>query len=108
MKRYCMYFRWMVRDSEPDYGIWNFFDKRDLYHPLDLHVARILKRWRVLSDDSNDWYNVQQVTEYFKKVEPNDPLKYDYHLVTFGQKFCGKNSPMCWKCPVKPKFACNL
>lgn len=108
LKRYYMYFRWMIRDSEPDYGIWNFFDKRDLYHPLDLHVARILKRWRVLSDDSNDWYNVQQVTEYFKKVEPRDPLKYDYHLVTFGQKFCEKNSPMCWKCPVKPKFACNL
>ena len=34
MKRYCMYFRWMVRDSEPDFGIWKFFDKRDLFHPL--------------------------------------------------------------------------
>ena len=27
LKRYCMYFRWMVRDLEPDFGIWNFLIK---------------------------------------------------------------------------------
>lgn len=108
LKRYCMYFRWMVRDSEPDYGIWRFFDKRDLFHPIDTHVARILQRWGVLSDSSPSWFNVEKVTEHFKIAEPEDPLKFDYHLVTFGQKFCKKNDPMCWKCPVRPHFKCEL
>jgi len=108
LKRYCMYFRWMIRDSVPDYGIWDFFEKRNLWHPLDTHVAKILKRWRVLSDDLPNWVNVEKVTDYFRIVEPNDPLKFDYHLVTFGQKLCKKNDPLCWKCPIKSKFNCDL
>lgn len=106
LKRYCMYFRWMVRDSEPDFGIWDFFDKSNLCHPLDIHVARVLKRWGVLSDNSPNWYNVEKVTEYFRAVEPKDPLKFDYHLVTFGQKFCKKNEPLCSECSIKSNFTC--
>lgn len=108
LKRYCMYFRWMVRNSEPDFGAWDFFDSKDLWHPIDTHVAKILKRWGVLSDNSPNWLNVEKVTEYFRIIEPNDPLKFDYHLVTFGQKLCKKNYPLCWKCPIKSQFSCNL
>lgn len=108
LKRYCMYFRWMVRDSEPDFGIWRFFNERNLCHPLDRHVARIMKRWRVLPDDSANWLNVERVTEYFRTIEPNDPLKFDYHLVTFGQKFCKKEDPLCSNCPIRPQFKCKL
>jgi len=108
LKKYCMFFRWMIRDGPPDFGIWDFFDKRDLFHPIDRHVARILQRWEVLSDNSPNWFNVERVTEYFRRVEPDDPLKFDYHLVTFGQRFCKKDGPMCWKCPVRPHFECDL
>lgn len=108
LKRYCMYFRWMIRNSEPDFGIWSFFDKRDLWHPLDTHVAKIMKRWGVLENDLPNWLNVEKVTEYFRLVDPEDPLKFDYHLVTFGQKFCRKNDPLCWKCKVRSLFNCNL
>ena len=108
LKRYCMYSRWMVRNLEPDFGIWKFYDKRDLFHPVDTHVACILKRWGVLSNEKDDWFNVEKVTEYFRMVEPDDPLKFDYHLVTFGQKFCKKDDPMCSKCPVRPHFKCDL
>jgi len=107
LKRYCMYFRWMVRVSEPDFGIWDFFDERNLWHPIDRHVAKILTRWGVLSDNAPNWFNVEKVTEYFRRVEPDDPLKFDYHLVTFGQKVC-KKAPLCPKCPIRPRFKCNL
>lgn len=108
LKRYCMYFRWMVRDTEPDFGTWDFFDKKNLWHPIDTHVAKILKRWGVLSDNFPNWLNVEKVTEYFRTIEPNDPLKFDYHLVTFGQKFCKKIQPLYWRCPIKSQFNCNL
>ena len=110
LKRYCMYFRWMVRNSEPDFGTWDFFDKRNLRHPIDIHVAKILKRWGVLSDNPPNWLNVEKVTEYFRIIEPNDPLKFDYHLVTFGQKFCKKDISLCSKCPIKVdfQFNCNV
>jgi len=107
MKRYCMYFRWMIRDSEPDFGIWKFFNKKDLLYPLDRHVTRILMRWGVLTNDSANWFNVEKVTEYFRRVDPEDPLRFDYHLVTFGQKYCKKKSPLCSKCEVKEHFECN-
>jgi len=110
LKRYCMYFRWMVRDEEPDFGIWNFFNKRELFHPIDTHVACIMKRWGVLEDERTNWLNVEKVTNYFRKFEPEDPVKFDYHLVTFGQKFCRKKAPLCSSCPVKQEFGfkCNL
>jgi len=108
LKRYCMYFRWMVRDSEPDFGLWKFFKKRDLYHPLDRHVARILKRWGVLDNNLANWENVINVTEYFKIIEPSDPTKYDYHLVTFGQNYCRKNDPLCEICSIRKVFRCIL
>lgn len=108
LKRYVMYFRWMVRDEEPDFGIWDFFDKKDLLHPIDTHVARILSRWNVLPNTQTDWRNVKKATQFFREVEPEDPIKYDYHLVTFGQKYCEKNSPNCGKCPVKNDFDCMV
>jgi len=91
LKRYCMYFRWMIRDEPPDFGLWKFFDKSDLFYPLDTHVTRILYRWNVLPDTQANWLNVEIATEYFKQVLWEDPLRFDYHLVTFGQKICTKN-----------------
>lgn len=108
LKKYCMFFRWMIRNEPPDLGLWGFFDKRDLFHPIDTHVARILQRWGVLSDNSPNWFNVEKVTQYFGMVKPDDPLKFDYHLVTFGQKFCKKDDPMCCKCPIRSRFNCIL
>jgi uncharacterized protein (TIGR02757 family) len=108
MKRFCMYFRWMVRDSEPDFGIWDFFNKKDLYHPIDRHIEKIMKRWRVLPNNMANWLNVERVTEYFKMVEPNDPTKFDYHLVTFGQNFCKKINPLCQTCPIGNRFKCDV
>lgn len=109
LKRYCMFFRWMVRDEEPDLGLWDFFDKKDLYHPLDTHVARVMNRWNVLPNQNRKWYNVEVVTDYFRKVTPNDPTRYDYHLVTFGQKICTKKDPKCSECLIfNSEFKCNL
>lgn len=109
LKRYCMFFRWMVRDKPPDLGLWKFFDKKDLFHPLDTHVARILYRWKVLPDMKTNWLNVERVTEYFRRVFPSDPLKFDYHLVTFGQKICTKNNPRCEECLIfKNGFNCRV
>lgn len=109
LKRYCMFFRWMVRDEEPDLGIWNSFDKKDLYHPLDTHVARVLNRWRVLPNQKKNWHNVELITDYFRKIVPSDPTRYDYHLVTFGQKICTRKNPKCSECLVfNSGFKCNL
>ena len=110
LKRYCMYFRWMVRDEEPDFGIWKFFNKKDLFHPVDTHVARIMKRWGVIDDEKANWLNVERITNYFKEIEPGDPLKFDYYLVTFGQNYCRKKDPLCSRCPINQKFRikCNL
>lgn len=109
LKRYCMFFRWMVRNESPDIGLWDFFDKRDLYHPLDTHVARVMNRWNVLPNQKKSWYNVELVTDYFRKVVPSDPTRFDYHLVTFGQNICTKKNPKCEECLVfNSGFKCNL
>ena len=83
MKRMNMYLRWMVRDGEVDLGIWDFIPKSELLIPVDVHVARISREMGLLSRKSNDKKAVLELTENLKKLDPKDPVKYDFGM--FGK-----------------------
>lgn len=78
-KRLCLYFRWMVRPY-PDLGIWNFIDRRYLYVSLDEGIARVLSRVFNIRIPALKWDYVKYVTSILRKINPNDPAKYDYVL----------------------------
>lgn len=85
-KRLSMYLRWMVRQDKHkvDFGIWKKISPSQLVIPLDLHVARVARHFKLLNRKATDWNAVLELTEALKKFDPKDPAKYDFALFALG------------------------
>ena len=84
-KRLNMYLRWMVRkNSKVDFGIWNKISAADLICPLDVHVARVARHFKLLDRKATDWKAATELTNNLKYLDSKDPAKYDYALFGLG------------------------
>jgi uncharacterized protein (TIGR02757 family) len=85
-KRMNMFLRWMVRrDSKGvDFGIWDSFSPSELYLPLDVHTARVARKLGILRRKQNDWKAVLELTEKLRKLDPVDPVRFDFALFGLG------------------------
>lgn len=90
MKRMNMFLRWMVRKSVVDVGIWDFIKPKDLYIPLDVHVARLSRETGLLNRKSNDYRAVVELTRKLQTFCKDDPVKYDFALFAFGVELNSK------------------
>jgi uncharacterized protein (TIGR02757 family) len=85
-KRINMFLRWMVR-SDPngvDFGLWRRIPMSQLICPLDLHVARVAKKFGLLHRKLSDWMAAVELTEQLALFDANDPTKYDFALFGLG------------------------
>ena len=85
-KRWNMYLRWMVRDSELDLGLWSGVSKKDLILPLDTHTFNVSKKLGLLNRKTYDLKSAIEITEKLKLFDKNDPIKYDFALYRIGQE----------------------
>ena len=85
-KRLNMFLRWMVRNDKRgvDFGIWKQIKPSQLVCPIDLHVARVARRFKLLQRNQTDWQAALDLTETLRKLEPKDPVKYDFALFGLG------------------------
>lgn len=85
-KRLCMFLRWMVRHDGKgvDFGIWKAIPSSALYCPLDIHSGRVARAFRLLSRKQDDWKAVEELTQNLRKMDPSDPVKYDFALFGLG------------------------
>jgi uncharacterized protein (TIGR02757 family) len=85
-KRLNMFLRWMVRtdNNGVDFGIWKSIYPSQLICPIDLHVARVAKRFDLLQRKQIDWQAAVELTAYLKGLDPSDPVKYDFALFGLG------------------------
>lgn len=85
-KRLNMYLRWMVRRDNKgvDFGIWKNIDPSQLVCPIDLHVARVAKRFNLLHRKQTDWLAAMELTGYLRTLDERDPVKYDFALFGLG------------------------
>jgi uncharacterized protein (TIGR02757 family) len=85
-KRLNMFLRWMVRNDAKgvDFGIWRKFHPSQLICPLDLHVARVAKRFALLTRPNADWQSAIDLTSHLRKFDAADPVKYDFALFALG------------------------
>ncbi len=84
MKKMNMFLRWMIRKSSVDIGLWNFMEPKDLFIPLDVHVARQSREMGLLKRKSNDYTAAKELTETLRSFCFNDPIKYDFAMFAFG------------------------
>ena len=85
-KRLNMFLRWMVRNDNKgvDFGIWKKISPSQLICPIDVHVARVARRFNLLSRKVVDWNAAKELTDELKKFDPTDPVKYDFALFGLG------------------------
>lgn len=85
-KRLNMFLRWMVRNDGRgvDFGIWNRISPRDLVCPCDLHVERVARHFKLISRKSMGWPTAIELTENLRRLDPEDPVKYDFALFGLG------------------------
>ncbi len=85
-KRLNMFLRWMVRkdDKGVDFGIWNNIKPAQLICPVDLHVARVARRFNLLNRKNVDWQAALELTKYLRTLDRLDPVKYDFALFGLG------------------------
>lgn len=85
-KRLNMYLRWMVRNDDKgvDFGLWRKIRPAQLVCPCDVHVDRVARKLRLINRKQTDWLTALELTENLKKLDPIDPVKYDFALFGLG------------------------
>jgi uncharacterized protein (TIGR02757 family) len=85
-KRINMFLRWMVRkdDNGVDFGIWNRVKPSQLICPCDVHVDRVARKLGLIDRKQTDWKTAVELTDHLRKLDPHDPVKYDFALFGLG------------------------
>ncbi len=85
-KRINMYLRWMVRKDNHgvDFGIWKTIKTSQLVCPLDLHSGRVARAFALLERTQDDWQAALELTAALRKLDPKDPVKFDFALFGAG------------------------
>ena len=85
-KRINMFLRWMVR-RDPygvDFGLWKDISPSQLSCPLDVHSGKVARKLGLLSRKQNDAQAVRELDQNLRKLDPQDPVKYDFALFGLG------------------------
>jgi uncharacterized protein (TIGR02757 family) len=85
-KRLSMYLRWMVRDDKRgvDFGLWKSIKPSQLICPFDVHVERVARQLKLIKRKQTDWQTALELTASLRKLDANDPVKYDFALFGLG------------------------
>ena len=104
-KRLTLFVRWMVRDRYPDLGYWTRVPTGELRVPLDQHVYWIAYHLGLTARRSRSWGAVEEVSEALRRIDPIDPVRYDFVLCHTGiSGDCPKHRDLavCGPCTVRP------
>ncbi|BAO77233.1 TIGR02757 family protein [Winogradskyella sp. PG-2] len=85
-KRINMYLRWMVRNDKNgvDFGIWKSLSPSQLSCPLDVHSGNVARKLGLLKRKQNDGKALVELDKALRRLDPNDPVKYDFALFGLG------------------------
>ena len=89
-KRLNLFLRWMVRHDSLDLGVWTRVPPSQLVVPLDTHVIRVGRCLGLTRYTSPGWRMAQEITASLRRLDPADPVRYDYSLCHLGMmNACG-------------------
>jgi uncharacterized protein (TIGR02757 family) len=105
-KRLNLFLRWMIRSSDDglDLGVWKKIPPNKLIIPLDTHIGRIAKLIGLTEINTPSWRMAEEITESLARLDPEDPVKYDFALSRLGiLDECPSrvDKLKCRACPIK-------
>jgi uncharacterized protein (TIGR02757 family) len=85
-KRINMFLRWMVRKDTAgvDFGIWQSLSPAQLSCPLDVHSGNVARKLGLLTRKLNDAKALSELDNSLRKLDAQDPVKYDFALFGLG------------------------
>jgi len=83
-KRLLLFLRWMVRSDEIDPGGWRVIAPAHLLVPLDTHMISIARAFGILTSSTGSWRASVRLTEALARVDPRDPVRFDFSLSRLG------------------------
>ena len=106
-KRLHLYLRWMVRSDAVDPGVWSGVSPAGLIIPLDIHMFRTCRSLGMTSRSQADARTALQITDAFREIEPEDPVKYDFSLTRIGIRRQGDIARMIEHCVLESRPSTN-
>ena len=85
-KRINLFLRWMIRNDDLDFGLWEEIPPSKLIIPVDTHIAKICKQLKLTKRKNVSWKMAEEITNNLKKFDPDDPVKYDFALCHIGMR----------------------
>lgn len=108
-KRLNLFLRWMVRGPDRvDFGIWKCLSPARLVVPLDTHLHRVALRVGLTDRKSADWRTAEEITASLRRIDPEDPVRFDFALCHLGMSGECRPKPAqsacarCLLCPACP------
>jgi uncharacterized protein (TIGR02757 family) len=83
-KRLNLFARWMVRHDDVDPGGWGGIRSSELIVPLDVHMYRAGTALGFTRRKAADCRTAMEITDGFRGVCPDDPVKYDFAVTRYG------------------------
>jgi uncharacterized protein (TIGR02757 family) len=104
-KRWNLYLRWMVRGPDGvDLGAWRgLVPASALVVPLDTHVHRVARCLGLTRRADPSWRTAEEITAALRRVDPDDPVRYDFalcHLGMSGACPARRERARCAACPL--------
>jgi uncharacterized protein (TIGR02757 family) len=102
-KRLNLFLRWMVRRDALDLGVWTRVSPAKLIVPLDTHVIRVGRCLGLTTYTSPGWRMARDITASLRRVDAQDPVKYDFSICHLGMmNACGFSRPQAdSQCPLR-------
>lgn len=105
VKRLMLFLRWMVRPADGvDLGLWNI-SPAQLVVPLDTHIHKLSRNIGLTMRSAADYRAAEEITAALARLDPHDPIKYDFSLCHLGMlQSCPsrKDAVRCAGCGVQP------
>ncbi|MCC7535094.1 MAG: TIGR02757 family protein [Deltaproteobacteria bacterium] len=104
-KRLLLFLRWMIRPADGvDLGLWPVAPSV-LLVPVDTHIHRIALNLRMTSRTDVSWRTAEEITAALRKLDPDDPVRFDFALCHFGiSRQCPsqRDDARCGRCVLRP------
>ncbi len=104
-KRLLLFLRWMIRPADGvDLGLWDV-PTSALLCPVDTHIHKLARNLGLTTRKGVTWETAEEITAGLRRLDPVDPVKYDFSLCHMGmlQRCPSRRDPArCDGCGVKP------